>query len=201
MRGEPKTKVMLTIFRKDENRTFPVTITREEIRTQSVRSKVIEPGYAWIRLSQFQERTVDDFVTQVEADLQAGAQPQGPGAGPAQRPGRPAGCRRGRVGGLSARKRDRGFHQRPAGRKQVHLQGLARVLPAPQWRRPAQTPAGSAQDRAAGGAGQRRLGLGQRNRGRRPAGPQARHHHGQPDLRQGLGADRAPARAPTPASS
>ena len=66
MRGEPNTKVMLTIFRKDENRSFPVTITREEIRTQSVRGKVIEPGYGWIRLSQFQERTVDDFVRKVE---------------------------------------------------------------------------------------------------------------------------------------
>ncbi|MGQ2980443.1 MAG: S41 family peptidase [Polaromonas sp.] len=66
MRGEPKTKVVLMIFRKDENRTFPVTITREEIRTQSVRSKVVEPGYAWIRLSQFQERTVEDFVTKLE---------------------------------------------------------------------------------------------------------------------------------------
>jgi carboxyl-terminal processing protease len=66
MRGEPHTKVMLTIFRKDENRTFPVTITREEIRTQSVRGKVVEPGYGWIRLSQFQERTVDDFVRKVD---------------------------------------------------------------------------------------------------------------------------------------
>jgi carboxyl-terminal processing protease len=66
MRGEPNTKVMLTIFRKDENRTFPVTITREEIRTQSVRGKVIEPGFGWIRLSQFQERTVEDFVRKVD---------------------------------------------------------------------------------------------------------------------------------------
>jgi carboxyl-terminal processing protease len=66
MRGEPNTKVMLTIFRKDENRTFPVTITREEIRTQSVRGKVVEPGYAWLRLSQFQERTVEDFAKKVE---------------------------------------------------------------------------------------------------------------------------------------
>ena len=66
MRGEPNTKVMLTIFRKDENRSFPVTITREEIRTQSVRGKVVEPGYGWIRLSQFQERTVDDFVRKVD---------------------------------------------------------------------------------------------------------------------------------------
>jgi carboxyl-terminal processing protease len=66
MRGEPNTKVMLTIFRKDENRSFPVTITREEIKTQSVKGKVMEPGYAWIRLSQFQERTVDDFVRKME---------------------------------------------------------------------------------------------------------------------------------------
>jgi len=66
MRGEPNTKVMLTIFRKDENRSFPVTITREEIRTQSVRGKVMEPGYAWIRVSQFQERTVEDFAKKVE---------------------------------------------------------------------------------------------------------------------------------------
>jgi carboxyl-terminal processing protease len=66
MRGEPNTRVILTIYRKDENRTFPVTITREEIKTVSVKGKVIEPGYAWIRLSQFQERTVDDFVRKVE---------------------------------------------------------------------------------------------------------------------------------------
>ncbi len=66
MRGEPNTKVDLTIFRKDESRSFPVTITREEIRTVSVRGKVIEPGYAWIRVSQFQERTVDDFAKKVE---------------------------------------------------------------------------------------------------------------------------------------
>jgi carboxyl-terminal processing protease len=66
MRGEPNTKVMLTIFRKDENRSFPVTITREEIKTQSVKAKVIEPGYAWVRLSQFQERTVEDFARKVE---------------------------------------------------------------------------------------------------------------------------------------
>jgi carboxyl-terminal processing protease len=57
---------MLTIYRKDENRSFPVTITREEIRTQSVKGKVVEPGYGWIRVSQFQERTVDDFVKKLE---------------------------------------------------------------------------------------------------------------------------------------
>ena len=66
MRGEPSTKVTLTIFRKAENRSFPVTITREEIRVQSVRSKMIEPGYAWLRVSQFQDRTIDDFARKLE---------------------------------------------------------------------------------------------------------------------------------------
>ena len=66
MRGEPNTKVVLTIYRKDENRGFPVTITREEIRVQSVRAKTVEPGYAWIRVSQFQDRTIDDFARKLE---------------------------------------------------------------------------------------------------------------------------------------
>ncbi len=66
MRGEPNTKVVLTVFRKAESRSFPVTITREEIRVQSVRGKVMEPGYGWIRVSQFQDRTVEDFVRKVE---------------------------------------------------------------------------------------------------------------------------------------
>ena len=66
MRGEPNTKVVLTIYRKSESRSFPVTIIREEIRTQSVRAKMVEPGYGWLRVSQFQDRTVDDFVRKIE---------------------------------------------------------------------------------------------------------------------------------------
>ena len=77
MRGEPSTKVTLMILRKDESRTFPVTITREEIKTQSVKGKMIEPGYAWIRLSQFQERTVDDFVRKAEELYKADPQLKG----------------------------------------------------------------------------------------------------------------------------
>jgi len=65
MRGEPATKVILTIYRKDENRSFPVTIVREEIKQLSVRGKLLEPGYGWVRVSQFQERTVDDFVKKI----------------------------------------------------------------------------------------------------------------------------------------
>ncbi len=66
MRGEPNTKVRLTVVRKSENRSFPVTIVREEIRMQSVRAGMPAPGYGWIRISQFQDRTVDDFVRKAE---------------------------------------------------------------------------------------------------------------------------------------
>ncbi|HVL08714.1 MAG TPA: S41 family peptidase [Burkholderiaceae bacterium] len=66
MRGEPGTKVTLTIYRKSDERTFPVTITRAEIRVQSVKSKVLEPGYAWVRLTSFQERTVPDLARKLK---------------------------------------------------------------------------------------------------------------------------------------
>jgi carboxyl-terminal processing protease len=66
MRGPSNSKVVLTVLRKSENRSFPVTIVREEIRTKSVRSKVVEPGYGWIRVSQFQELTLKDFADQLK---------------------------------------------------------------------------------------------------------------------------------------
>ena len=66
MRGEPNTKVTLTIYRPTESRTFPITLVREEIRTVSVRARMVEPGYGWIRVSQFQDRTIDDFVKKAE---------------------------------------------------------------------------------------------------------------------------------------
>ena len=78
MRGEPNTNVTLTVFRKDENnRTFTVGITREEIKTQSVKSKVVEPGYGWLRVSQFQERTVEDFARKLEELVKAEPQLKG----------------------------------------------------------------------------------------------------------------------------
>ena len=77
MRGEPNTKVTLQIFRKSENRTFPVPITREEIRVQSVRAKVVEPGYAWLRVTQFQDRTVEDFARKLEEIYKAEPQLKG----------------------------------------------------------------------------------------------------------------------------
>ncbi len=67
MRGEPRTKVVLTIYRKSEDKTFPVTIIRDEIKTKSVKSKLVDTDYGWIRVSQFQEQTVEDFAKQATA--------------------------------------------------------------------------------------------------------------------------------------
>jgi carboxyl-terminal processing protease len=67
MRGEPNTKITLTIARKDEDKPIIVSIVRQEIRVQSVKSKMIEPGYAWLRIVQFQEPTVDDMAKKIAA--------------------------------------------------------------------------------------------------------------------------------------
>ncbi len=67
MRGEPGSKVTLTIARKDAPQPLVFVITREEIHQKSVKSKLIEPGYAWVRVSQFQEPTVDDMAAQISA--------------------------------------------------------------------------------------------------------------------------------------
>src|SRR5512144_1843122 len=57
MRGKPNTQITLTLARKGESSPIVVTLTRAVIHVQSVKAKLIEPGYAWIRVSQFQEQT------------------------------------------------------------------------------------------------------------------------------------------------
>jgi carboxyl-terminal processing protease len=65
MRGEPHTKVTLTVLRKESVQPMLFTITREEIIQKSVKGKIIEPGYAWLRISQFQEPTLDDMAAKI----------------------------------------------------------------------------------------------------------------------------------------
>ncbi len=67
MRGEVGSKVTLTVVRQGEDQPWIVPLAREKIKLVSVRSKMVEPGYAWLRISQFQERTVDDMARQVRA--------------------------------------------------------------------------------------------------------------------------------------
>jgi carboxyl-terminal processing protease len=57
MRGKPNTQITLTIVRKGESKPIVVSLTRSVIKIQSVKSKILEPGYAYFRVSQFQEHT------------------------------------------------------------------------------------------------------------------------------------------------
>ena len=67
MRGKPKSPIRLTIVRKGQDNPFEVTLLRDVIRVQSVKSKLIEPGYGWVRVSQFQEHTVETMVKHIAA--------------------------------------------------------------------------------------------------------------------------------------
>lgn len=61
MRGKPGTDIELTIVRTGEDKPLKIKITRDRIRVKSVKHRVLAPGYAYIRISQFQERTGKDL--------------------------------------------------------------------------------------------------------------------------------------------
>jgi carboxyl-terminal processing protease len=65
MRGKPKTPVTLTVLRKGETQPLEFKLVRDVIRVQSVKSNLIEPGYGYVRIAQFQERTTEDLVKHV----------------------------------------------------------------------------------------------------------------------------------------
>ena len=73
MRGKPKSTVTLTLSRKGENRPIVVQLVRDVIKVQSVRSKTLEPGYGYVRVTQFQEATLEGLVRHLgQIDRQAG---------------------------------------------------------------------------------------------------------------------------------
>ena len=72
MRGPKGTKVTVTIVREGVKEPFDVTLTREVIQVQSVRSQELEEGIGYIRIRQFQERTAQDLVASVERLDKAG---------------------------------------------------------------------------------------------------------------------------------
>lgn len=61
MRGKPGTDIVLTIVRDGEDRSLNITITRAVIRVTSVKSRMLEPGYGYVRISQFQSRTGENL--------------------------------------------------------------------------------------------------------------------------------------------
>ena len=57
MRGEPGTDILLTVVREGAEGPLKITITRDIIRIKSVRGRTLDPGYGYIRISQFQSAT------------------------------------------------------------------------------------------------------------------------------------------------
>ncbi len=62
MRGKPDTSITLTVIRKGEAEPLSYTLVRAIIKIESVKSKLIEPGYAYVRITQFQERTGENLA-------------------------------------------------------------------------------------------------------------------------------------------
>jgi len=61
MRGEPGSKILLTIVREGEEAPLKITITRDIIKVKSVKSRMLEKGYGYLRISSFQSRTGDSL--------------------------------------------------------------------------------------------------------------------------------------------
>jgi carboxyl-terminal processing protease len=71
MRGKPKTDIRLTIVRKGEAKPLEVTITREKIKVQSVKSKLLDNGFGYLRVTQFQDETTADVVKHLDKLVKA----------------------------------------------------------------------------------------------------------------------------------
>ena len=57
MRGKPGTDIVLTIIREGETRPIKISITRDIIKVVSVKNRILEPGYGYVRIASFQTRT------------------------------------------------------------------------------------------------------------------------------------------------
>ncbi|MFC3715991.1 S41 family peptidase [Luteimonas soli] len=72
LRGEPGSTLKLTIMREGEPKPLQISVTRGTIKLASVRGRMLEPGYAYIRISAFQADTAADFESTLKR-LQAGS--------------------------------------------------------------------------------------------------------------------------------
>jgi carboxyl-terminal processing protease len=62
MRGKPGTSVTLTVIRRDVDQPLTFSLVREEIKQISVRGKLLEPGYGYVRIRSFQDRTAEELA-------------------------------------------------------------------------------------------------------------------------------------------
>lgn len=66
MRGEKGSKIVLTIIRQGESKPLQIPVIRDTINVQSVRSKMLEDGFGYVRVSGFQSNSGDDLIKAVQ---------------------------------------------------------------------------------------------------------------------------------------
>lgn len=73
MRGKPGTKIVLTIVRGTEGSPIEIDVIRDVIKVTSIKSRTIEPGIGYIRITQFQAKTGEDFSKALDKIKKDGA--------------------------------------------------------------------------------------------------------------------------------
>jgi len=66
MRGKPGTDITLTIVREGAEKPLKITITRAVIKVKSVKTRMLEDGFGYVRVSQFQAKTADNLIAAIE---------------------------------------------------------------------------------------------------------------------------------------
>lgn len=75
MRGKPGTDIVLTIVRDGLDKPLKLRITRDIIRVKSVKSRILEPGFGYLRISQFQSKTADNLIEAINKLKQESDEP------------------------------------------------------------------------------------------------------------------------------
>jgi carboxyl-terminal processing protease len=67
MRGKPGTDIKLTIVREGEDKPLEITVTRDIIKVDSIKSRMLEPGYGYARITNFQSKTPRDLLKAINS--------------------------------------------------------------------------------------------------------------------------------------
>jgi len=77
LRGDPGSKITLTILHEKSDKPIDLPLVRERINVTSVKLRQLDPGYVYIRLSQFQEDTATDLDTKLSDYIKKHGAPKG----------------------------------------------------------------------------------------------------------------------------
>ena len=66
MRGEPGSEILITIIRENVNKPMDISLKRAEINITSVKHKLLQNHYGYVRITQFQENTGADIHTALQ---------------------------------------------------------------------------------------------------------------------------------------